>query len=262
MKSNIGKYNNLKKLRKIILLLVAYFLPLAAIMYHCIINDFSADQLLRYRDQLRMLAEAHWVLSIILFLAIYFAIVLCSAPFTVILNLFAGYLFGSLPGALLANSAVTGGSYILFKFSRYIVQKIRGEHRHLELIKTGSSSTALMLFFSRLSPFFPAPVINMASGALGVKPRLFVLTTFFGSFPLILMYTLIGKHLGTLSRINAIYDQNLIIMLILLGLVSLCPILKKDVRDILVQRFRNSDFSEMQIPVRGLIEGLKCGFTS
>jgi uncharacterized membrane protein YdjX (TVP38/TMEM64 family) len=262
MKSIDGKYSNLNRLRKIILLLVAYFLPLAAVMYHCIINDFSADQLLRYRDQLRILAEAHWIFAIIMFLAVYFAIVLCSAPFTVIMNLFAGYLFGSIMGALLANSAVTGGSYILYKFSRYIVQKIRGDHRHLGLIKAGSSNTVLMLFFSRLSPFFPAPVINMASGALGVKPRLFVLTTFFGSFPLILMYTLIGKHLGTFSRVNAIYDQNLMIMLILLGLVSLSPLLKKDIRTMLVQRYRNSEFSEMQIPVRGLIKGLKCGFTS
>ena len=247
------KHIKARSMKKSIYMLVAYFIPLAVIMYHCTINDFSADQLLRYRDQLRLLADTHWVYSIIMFLTVYCAIVLCSAPFTVIMNLFAGYLFGSIMGALLANAAVTGGSYVLFKFSRYLVHKMRGERHYLGLLKVGSRNTFLMLFFSRLSPFFPAPVINMGSGVLGIKPRLFVLTTFFGSLPLILMYTLIGRHLGTLSRINDIYDQNLIIMLVLLGLVSLAPLLRKEVREILIQRYRNSDLSALELPARGTL---------
>ena len=52
-------------MKKSILLLVAYFIPLAVIMYQCFVNGFSADQLLHYRDQLRILADMHLFFSII-----------------------------------------------------------------------------------------------------------------------------------------------------------------------------------------------------
>ena len=229
---------NTKKTNKSILLLTAYFVPLAVILYHCTVNGFSADHFLIYRDQLQMLAETNRLLSAAMFFIVYFVIVLCSAPFTVIMNLFAGYLFGSIWGALLANAAVTAGSFVLFRFSGYIMQRLRGEVMHLKIFEGGVGNTALMLFFSRLSPFFPASVINMGSGAMGVKRGDFTVTTFFGSLPLILAYTLIGKHLGAIAQVDDIYDQNLTILLILLGLISMAPLLKKDIRAMLAQKYR------------------------
>jgi uncharacterized membrane protein YdjX (TVP38/TMEM64 family) len=240
-----------------ILLLVAYFAPLAAIMYHCTVNGFSADHLLVYRDHLQMLSEANRLLSAAMFLVIYFIIVLSSAPFTVIMNLFAGYLFGSILGALLANAAVTAGSFILFKFSRYIMQRLRGESAHLKIFEGGAVNTALMLFFTRLSPFFPASVINMGSGAVGVKSSLFVTTTFLGSLPLILAYTLIGKHLGSIVQVSDIYDRNLTFLLVTLGLVSLAPLFKKDIRTLLAQKYRKPRLPLMVAPARGLMKCLK-----
>jgi uncharacterized membrane protein YdjX (TVP38/TMEM64 family) len=243
---------NTKKMNKSVLLLTAYFVPLAAIMYHCTINGFSADHFLTYRDQMQMLAATNRLLSAVIFLVVYFVIVLSSAPFTVVMNLFAGYLFGSLLGALLANAAVTAGSYVLFKFSHYIMQRLRGEDVNLKIFEGGTGNTALMLFFTRLSPFFPASVINMGSGAMGIKSPLFVITTFLGSLPLILAYTLIGKHLGTIVQISDIYDQNLTILLVSLGLLSFSPLLKKDIRTMLAQKYRQPIMSLLAAPTRVL----------
>lgn len=244
-------------MNKSILLLVAYFMPLAVVLYHCTVNGFSADHFLIYRDQLQVLAETNRLLSAAMFLVIYFVIVLSSAPFTVIMNLFAGYLFGSIFGALLANAAVTAGSFVLYKFSRYIMHRLRGESVHLSIFEGGVVNTAFMLFFTRLSPFFPASVINMGSGAVGVKSPLFVITTFFGSLPLILAYTLIGKHLGAIVQIRDIYDRNLTFLLITLGLVSLAPLLKKDIRSLLVQKYRKPRLPLAVPPVRGLMKCLR-----
>ena len=241
-----------KKMNKSALLLTAYFLPMAAIMYHCMINGFSADHFLIYRDQLQLLAETNRLLSVAMFLVIYFVIVLSSAPFTVVMNLFAGYLFGSLLGALLATTAVTAGSFVLFKFSRYIMQRLRGGVVHLKIFEGGAGNTALMLFFTRLSPFFPASVINMGSGAMGIKSPLFVITTFLGSLPLVLAYTLIGKHLGTIVQISDIYNKNLTILLVSLGLLSFSPLLKKDIRAMLAQKYRRPCMSMLAAPGRGL----------
>jgi uncharacterized membrane protein YdjX (TVP38/TMEM64 family) len=243
---------NARKMNKSILLLMAYFVPSAAILYHCTINGFSADHFLIYRDQLQVLAESNRLLSAALFLVIYFVIVLSSAPFTVIMNLFAGYLFGSILGALLANAAVTAGSFVLFKFSHYLMQRLRGETVHPKIFEGSTGNTALMLFFTRLSPFFPASVINMGSGAMGIKSPLFVITTFLGSLPLILAYTLIGKHLGAIVQISDIYDQDLTILLVSLGLLSFSPLLKKDIRAMLAQKYRRPRMPMWANPGRGL----------
>jgi uncharacterized membrane protein YdjX (TVP38/TMEM64 family) len=240
-----------RKMNRSIVLLTAYFAPLAVILYHCSVNGFSADHFLIYRDQLQTLAETNRFLSVAMFMAIYFIVVLSSAPFTVVMNLFAGYLFGSVLGALLANASVTAGSFVLFKFSRYIMHRLRGESVHLKIFEGDAANTALMLFFTRLSPFFPASVINMGSGAVGVKSPLFVITTFLGSLPLILAYALIGKHLGTIVQIRDIYDQNLTIVLIMLGLLSFAPLLKKDIRKMLVQKYRKPSMPLWISPERG-----------
>ena len=116
----------------------------------------------------------------------------------------------------------------------------------------GRGNTALMLFFTRLSPFFPASVINMGSGAMGIKSPLFAITTFLGSLPLVLAYTLIGKHLGTIVQISDIYDQNLTILLVSLGLLSFSPLLKKDIRAMLAEKYRRPRMSLLTAPVRGL----------
>ena len=198
------------------------------------------------------LAETNQLLTAAVFLVIYIVIVLSSAPFTVVMNLFAGYLFGSILGALLANAAVTAGSFVLFKFSRFIMQRLRGEAVDLKIFEGRTSNTALMLFFTRLSPFFPASVINMGSGAMGIKAPLFITTTFLGSLPLILAYTLIGKHLGTIVQLSDIYDQNLTILLVSLGLLSFAPLLKKDIRTMLAQKYRRPLMSLLAAPTRGL----------
>jgi len=216
--------------------LMVYFIPLGVILYQCIMNDFSADCFLRFREQLKILAQENWLLSVVLFSAVYFAVVIFSAPFTVVLNLFAGYLFGSLVGALTADAAVTMGSYALFMFSRSITQIMRGDCFRLKIVAVSPTKTVLMLLFLRLSPFIPASAVNVGCGALGVKPLFFVLTTLLGSLPLILIYTLIGRHLGAINQIGDIYDQKLVIILILLGLLSLAPLLKNDIRTLLVKK--------------------------
>lgn len=233
---------------KNILLLAAYFAPLGAIMYHCTINGFSADHLLIYRNQLHGIAETNPLLSAAIFTIIYFLIVLCSLPFTVIMNLFAGYLFGPVKGALLANAAVTAGSFVLFKFSGFMMQRLRGESATLKIFEGDMGNSVLMLFFARLSPFFPASVINMGSGAARIRSSLFVTTTFLGSFPLILVYTLIGKHLGTIIQIRDIHGQNLSILLISFSLLSFAPLLKKDIRKMVGQKYRMPRIPPWLIP--------------
>ncbi len=219
--------------KKKFFLLIIYLIPMAVLTYHCMVNNFSADSFLAYKEQFNTLRDANLILFALLFLLIYSAFVTSSISFNVIMNLFAGYLFGSIMGALLANIAITCGSYLLFLISRSSTAGLRDKHSNLKILKADKKDTILTLFFLRLSPFFPAPLITIGCGTFNVKNHIFILTTFFGSFPLILIYALIGSHLETINQISDIYDGNLMILLFSLTLISLSPLLKHEIRAML-----------------------------
>ncbi len=219
--------------KKKIFLLIVYLIPMGVFTCYCMVNNFSGDSFLAYKEQFTTFRDANIVLFALLFLLIYSACVAASISFNVIMNLFAGYLFGAVMGTLFANIAITCGSYILFLLSRSSTTELRNRYSNLKILKADKKNTILTLFFLRLSPFFPAPLITIGCGTFNVKNHIFILTTFFGSFPLILIYALIGSHLETINQIGDIYDKNLMILLFSLTLISLSPLLKHEIREML-----------------------------
>jgi uncharacterized membrane protein YdjX (TVP38/TMEM64 family) len=54
------------------------------------------------------------------------------------------------------------------------------------------------VFASRLIPMFPFPIVNIASGLLGVKTRIFASATFLGIIPATVVFAGLGSGLGKL----------------------------------------------------------------
>ncbi len=224
----------MEKIRqKKIILLIIYLIPMAILLYQYVVNDFSVDQLLAYKYQYNTLKDAHIILFSVLFLLTYSALIATSISFNVIMNLFAGYLFGPFTGALCATIAITSGSFILFLLARSSTVKVSRKLEKIHFLKTEQKNVILTLFFMRLSPVIPAPLITIASGIYSLKSHVFLMTTFLGSLPLVFAYTVIGNHLESIDHISEIYDQPLIVSLLLLTIISLGPLLKQDVRDMM-----------------------------
>ncbi len=220
----------MKKINKKTIILIIYLIPISVLIYHCLINNFSSDVFLEYKDQFTAFKHTHLILFFMIFLIIYSTLITFSLPFNVIMNLFAGYLFGPLTGALFASIAISFGSYLLFLISRSSTQKFHNKYSNLKIFKTKDQNIILTLFFLRLSPLFPAPVITIGCGLANIKDHIFIITTFLGSIPLVLIYTLIGSHLDLINHTRDIYNSNVIILLLSLTLISLSPLLKHDIR--------------------------------
>ena len=111
--------------KKNVVFLLLYCLPLLFFVYQCLVNDFSTDMLLEYKDYFVSMKNKHQLLFSFLFVLSYSVLVASSISITAVLNLLAGYLFGPVTGTLLACVGGTAGSYILFCFIRFTVKGFR-----------------------------------------------------------------------------------------------------------------------------------------
>jgi uncharacterized membrane protein YdjX (TVP38/TMEM64 family) len=92
------------------------------------------------------------------------------------------------------------------------------------------------LLFLRLVPLFPFWLVNLAPAFLGIPLRTFVWTTFIGIIPGAFVFAQAGAGLGAILdsnqglSINGIFNWQVKIALIALGIFALIPILVKKIR--------------------------------
>ncbi len=234
-----------------VFLLLLYGLPLVLFFYQWLINDFSIDVLLEYKGFFLHLKNIHPVLMPMVFFGCYSMLVALSIPIIPVLNVLAGYLFGSLFGALVASVGVVSGSYLLFLFSRYTARGLRVPLPQRSLLAPDSGHNFFLLFFLRLSPVVPAPLISVGAAVVGIKDRLFLGATFLGSFPLLLVYAMIGRHLGNIEHMRDIYDSSLGYLLVMFTIITLVPLLKREVREQLQWMNTPKIVHDGQLPAQG-----------
>jgi len=154
------------------------------------------------------------------FILLFALTVFFSAPTNPLFCLAAGYLYGAVPGTIIAVLATTMGSATAFLFFRKTITP----QRSLSKIKVGSQFVMLVLL--RCSPWIPSPLINLYCGAVRVRPVLFAASTFLGSMPLVGVYTLTASRLRGPLEIALLSSPEVISALSVLGAVSLLGFLK------------------------------------
>ncbi len=219
--------------KKNIVLVLLYCLPLLFFVYQGLVNDFSTDMLLEYKDHFFSMKNKHQLLFSFLFVLSYSLFVASSISITAVLNLLAGYLFGTTTGALLACVGGTAGSYILFWFIRFTVKGFRWDLPDLHYFSADPGRGFFILFFMRMSPLLPASLVTAGFALVRLKDFIFIPATFLGLFPLILVYAMIGGQLGTIHHVHDIYNSDLVWLLLLLAGLSCLPLVKKEVREMM-----------------------------
>lgn len=217
--------------KKNIVFLLLYCLPLVFFVYQCLVNDFSTDILLEYKDHFVSIKNNHQLVFSFLFVLSYSLFVASSISITAVLNLLAGYLFGTVTGTLLACIGGTAGSYILFWFIRFTAKGFGRVLPDLHYFSPDPGRGFFILFFMRMSPFLPAPLATAGFAMVGLKDYIFLLATFLGLFPLILVYAMIGAHFGNIHHVREIYNSDFVWLLVLLAGLSCLPLMKKEVRE-------------------------------
>lgn len=147
------------------------------------------------REVLLDMVARHPVRAVVLFFAIYAAVVALSVPAASVLTIFAGFLFGWLTGGIIVVIAATIGSCLLFAGARTVFGDIlkRRAGPFLKRFSEGFSRNAFSyLLVLRLAPMFPFFIVNIAPAFFAVSLRTFALATMVGIIPGTFAYTWLG----------------------------------------------------------------------
>ncbi|AKS44897.1 Uncharacterized membrane protein YdjX, TVP38/TMEM64 family, SNARE-associated domain [Octadecabacter temperatus] len=200
------------------------------------------DALAENREALIAFRDANYLLTVLVFIAIYTVAVAFSLPGALILTLSGGFLFSTFPGFLFNVTGATIGATAIFLaarwgFGKQLGAKLEGSDGIVKKIKDGIDENQWsMLFLIRLVPAVPFFLANLIPSFLEVPLRRFVISTFFGIIPGSIVYTSVGAGLGEVfangetPNLGIIFEPHILLPIIGLCVLAVLPILIKALR--------------------------------
>lgn len=218
-------------------------IALVAILGAITLRDFLSFEALRdNRAALIAFRDSHYLLTALIFVMAYFAIVAFSLPGATAATLTGGFLFGVFPGAFFNLFAATAGAVAIFLavragFGKAFSAKIDASDGRIKQITDAiRANEAPVLFSLRLMPVLPFFVMNVIPALINVRLPVFAITTFFGIMPGGLIYTWVGAGLGEVFArdetpdLGIIFEPYIIGPLAGLAALSLLPVILKQLR--------------------------------
>ena len=239
--------------------LIRRLLPLIAIAivgvaaYFAIGRDeISLQALIRHRSTIDTFVTDHFVLAVLVYVALYVTTVAVSLPGATFLTVTGGFLFGLVVGASAAVIGATIGATIIFLVARTALGEPllrRAGPRAAQIAKGFRDDAFSYLLFLRLVPAFPFFLVNLVSALAGVRLGPFIAATAIGIIPACIVFTFAGTGLDSIiasqktiysicvsaGRIDCLmaFDPldaltpHLIGALVALGLLALVPVVVK-----------------------------------
>ncbi|MFY0647016.1 TVP38/TMEM64 family protein [Sulfitobacter geojensis] len=223
------------------------YLPLIAIAIVAVIGAFtlrdyiSFDVLRDNREALLAFRDDNFLLTVLMFIAVYVAVVGFSLPGAVIVTLTGGFLFGTVLGTAFNVTGATLGAILIFLAARMglgnrLKEKMDASDGMVAKIKKGIDENQWsMLFFIRLVPAVPFFVANLIPAFVGVPLFRFAVSTFLGIIPGSLVYTSVGAGLGEVFArgetpdLGIIFEPHILLPILGLTALSVLPVLIKAV---------------------------------
>jgi uncharacterized membrane protein YdjX (TVP38/TMEM64 family) len=216
---------------------LAALLAAAALAFAFDLHELISFETLHKHDQaLREAVGARPVLSALAYVAGYALAVATALPAAVLMTVAGGYLFGIWLGGGLAVSGATLGALGVFLVARTSLGSRFGADTRpvFRKLRAGFQEDAWSyLFILRLLPLLPFMVVNVAAAVLGVRFRVYVITTVLGMLPGSFVYASVGNGLGTVIGQGTEPDLNLILQptilgpLVALAVLALLPVAYK-----------------------------------
>lgn len=155
----------------------------------------SLDSLLASRAWLKDFVAQDYLRAMGAAFCVYLGAVVVSVPATLILTMICGFLFGIVPGALLAVCAATTGGSLVFTIGRGLgrdlVRRFGGPRLERFAAAFRRDAFGYIATF-RVLPLFPFWMTNLAPAACGVPLRTFAAATFLGLLPGAFVYATTG----------------------------------------------------------------------
>jgi len=211
---------------------------LALVYFSGIGNYVTLARIQEKSAALKHIVDDNYVHAMVVYVFAVTLLIGATLPIVGLLTMLGAYLFGFIPGFVAALLGASLGSTLSFLIIRYAVgslirnrYKVRLE-RFNEKIKAYGYSYLLTLQILSVIPYV---MINTLAALTDVSTFTLFWTTFVGSMPLIFIYALAGRQLGTMSTVSDIFSPQIMLIFGLFALVALLPIVvrhfKKDVAD-------------------------------
>ncbi|MGH6953225.1 MAG: TVP38/TMEM64 family protein [Alphaproteobacteria bacterium] len=196
----------------------------------------SLGALRENREWLLAWSEEERTLAPLLYLAVYAAVVSFSLPGGALLTIVGGFLFGTVAATCYTVVGATTGATLLFLAARTALGGLLRAKvgSSLGKLEAGFRENQLAyMFVLRLVPLFPFWLVNLVPAFLGVSLRTYVVATFFGIIPGVVVFASIGNGLGALldegrePELGIILEPEIIGPILGLAALALVPVLYK-----------------------------------
>lgn len=212
----------------------------AALGAYFLRDTLSFQTLADNREALIAFRDANYLVTALIYVGVYIALVAFSIPGATIATLAGGFLFGLVPGTILTVLGATLGATAIFLaakwgFGEKLAAKMETSEGAAKRFRDGLRQDELSyLFLIRLVPAVPFFVANLLPALVGVGLGKYVVTTFFGIMPGTAVYTWVGVGLGAVfasgqtPNLGIIFEPQILGPLLgLAGLAALPIILKR-----------------------------------
>lgn len=224
----------MKNSHKIRLLIgIIFICILIALRISGVSNYLGLTKLKEQGEILHLFVAHHYIVAVILFIALYITVVILSLPVSGIMTMTGGFLFGTVPGVVYSNIGATTGALCSFLLVRYLIGQwlqVRYKESLVHFNRAFEQYGTLFLLvihFVAVVPFF---MINFLASMTHVSLLTFVWTTSLGIIPAGLVYAFAGEQLATIDSIKDIFSANLMIAFLLLTLLAVLPLVVQKMR--------------------------------
>lgn len=220
-------------MKKKILFLLIFIAIIALIKFYNLDAYFTFENLKAQKDILSNFVQENYVLTIVLFISIYFVSVAFLIPIATVLTVAGGFLFGSIYGTIFVNIGATFGAVVAFLFARYLLgKKIQIKYKkQLEKFNYELETNKYQYLFSlRFLPIFPFFLVNFLCGVTKLDLKSFFITTSLGIIPGSFVYTYAGSQLADINSLGDIFTKEILFAFILLGTLTLVPVIVKKIK--------------------------------
>lgn len=199
----------------------------------------SFEVLRENREVLLTWVQQKGILAGLLYIVIYAVAVAFSLPGGAVMSITGGFLFGTVWGSIYILIGATLGATALFIIAKTALGDVLRAKAGpwLQKMEAGFRENALSyLLVLRLVPLFPFFVVNLVPAFLGVSLATYVLGTFFGIMPGVVVFASVGAGLGSIFdageafSARGILTPQILTALIGLAVLALIPVVYKKIK--------------------------------
>ncbi len=196
----------------------------------------SLDLLQARRAMLVGFVMDHFALAVLIYVAIYIAVVALSLPGGALMTVAGGFLFGKWAGTPIVVIAATIGATVLFLIARSAFGDVLRAKAgpFLRKMEDGFRENAFWYLLSlRLIPVFPFFAVNLVPALLGVPLATYVLATVIGIVPATFVFASFGAGLGEIFdrgemvSLKSVLTPGITIALVGFAVLALVPVAVK-----------------------------------